>query len=1388
MSDSPPEETPTTSGSWHQPSTPGTWREPPKPEKLEGWRLPALPVGLKEEPVETGSWHIPRPEDTPYEPEDELEVMQRPEDAVFDFIFPEEPVAESPVAPEDDPELAPEDLMFLIETDEDANTGVGMSELMALASLVDEGTPDTDVLSGIESHIPASLVLMPDADTEEDDLKAEMLSPAERMMLQGTAVSEDDPAAYARQQLEKLGVSADAEQQGATPAPVTAESDPAEYARQQMEKLSGGDTSAIVDVPIVTGDTRAPHATQPVLTHRQQELARSFRETETKVRTLRGQMHAGMIDQATFMAKLREMMILDDDQVWWMMGVETDTWYRAENNNWVEAVPEVLQLEQAAAQPSAPSLSYIPDTAPQPTGFTPSGSDIRLDSNFMPLPREVPIQDPEATVPNIRVIDQFGQPDPHSQQTVAHTPYGGGMAQPVQYGTIESPFDEEDLAAPDYDLDRAAPYYDEAQRRQRMSTGRILALMAGGGLVLVFLAGIGFVVTAMMWYNGVVGQWEAGIASLDNYQPVFQTLTLLDSAGNTIANLGQEGNDRRPIRLDQVSPYLIHAIISLENERFYDDPGWDMIAIVRAFWQNYTAGSLESGASTITQQVARHLVLQNTEVTTERKMNEIVVAGELSRRYDKNFILELYLNEVAFFGNGSYGVEAAAQFYFKKHASDLNMTESALLASIIRSPANNEPVNNRQMAQSLMKATIQRMATVGCLDFLHTPPFGDRHFCIDPALRDFEQAKGVMPDFALELAQIEVMTFQPREFSVRYPHFTQLVKNQLEALLGSNIYSGGYVVTTTLDSALQNQAQQILASHVSMNSVNGVTSGAVMVTDPRNGAVLALVGSPDFSNKAVGGEIDFARTYQQPGSSIKPILYAAALQGVDRNGNGVIELGEYYTPATVLWDVQTNYANNYTPRNYDGRYHGPAPMRYALQNSYNIPAIKTYEFIGETHFRAVAEAMGLRFIDTAQFNITSAIGSTEVRLFDMMKAYGTLASNGVRRELYLIESVVDANGNPVAIPPHDDPVQVLSPQTAFLMQNILSDNNARTEQFGANSGMVITGIPTQGYLAAKTGTTDGGRDLWTMGFTHNRVVGVWMGTHDDSQTYNTTGAVTAAPVWNKVMTAALQNNAAAEFHPPPGITARQICVDTGALPNDICVNIRNEYFSYPPPPADQSFGQMLAVDSWTGLLANQFCPDNVTESYFANITDPYAVQWLNTQGQDYARRIGLEVPVQIAPQSACDQSTPIPVVRMSSPGGGQTIQGQFAVIGQVSAQGFDRYQLEYASMNDPANFVLADGPHAVQQPNANSMLGTWNTTAVSNGDYILRLAVFSTTGGHLYRTAMVSINNPLPTQTPTPPPQPTPAPMILPSPIPFDVLNTPMPPDGMATPTVDPLG
>ncbi|RMG77153.1 MAG: hypothetical protein D6711_02210, partial [Chloroflexi bacterium] len=546
---------------WHKPQTPGSWREPEDKRQPTTWRVSALPQNLTEQPQEEGGWHRPAADDTPYTSDDVIEI--RPEDEIL--LPPDaqkvdtapEDVITATQSPSSAPEpVAPEDLMYMIEhIDEqeeadDFNT-VGFQELIALASLA-ETEISGDVVEGEMSPISPDLVLKATDGEDSEELNLAMLSPAERMMLQNQQTqilqgeviedsSEVDPAAYARQQMQALISStpdvtppadeidddaldpaAYARQQmqalmGETAAPDEADTfaaetdDPGAYARQQMQSLMGDADSA--------GDyTPPPQATEP-LNPREQELARKFRATEEQVRQLRALYQAGQLTEEDFINQLRDLMILDDDQVWWMMGVETDTWYKSENNQWIEAVPPVLEKQRNMERGSRTglgtsgddygSLAYLPDDAE----YTPPQTDgIELDENFMPLPRQVPLDDPEATIPNQGAFRMGAQPTVPSQayteQTVRATPIdynNAGIASPI-----------ESTEPPDYDAieDDTGEEYEQAVKRRQNTLARTIALVGIGVTAITFLIGAAFVAMAVLWYNGIADQWQEQIANL----------------------------------------------------------------------------------------------------------------------------------------------------------------------------------------------------------------------------------------------------------------------------------------------------------------------------------------------------------------------------------------------------------------------------------------------------------------------------------------------------------------------------------------------------------------------------------------------------------------------------------------------------------------------------------------------------------------------------------------------------------------------------------------------------------------------------------------------------------------------------------------------------------
>lgn len=1318
-------------GGWRRPEKGSTWR---KPEKSATWRKPTdesdsprqvfVPANLEERPRSQGAWHRPKAADTTLDvaPSDGADEAAESLEAVADLAE----AVEKAVSVEQVSEQAAAELE---EEDEDDGATFSMSELVALASLVDD--------------VPV----------------------VEQPSTPSAALTDSEPV-----------------------------TDPAVYARRELEKLQSQRQEAIAP------PEEAEQPAVAALTEAERKLLQKYRDTEKQVKALRARFAKGEISRAEFQAALHTLVVRDDDGRYWSLGVESENWYVSEQGKWVVKMPPVLEKaahlgaeEEAASAASAPApLEVTQPTTPPPP---------QLEEGH--LPRKVPVRDPEYTVPGARAIE-FGTEVAKgraqegdltvpsravSEAEAAGEPAGTTVPSPAvvestrfnaAIPSVPSPVPAPDVTrAPEYDLQRPSPAYETARRRQQQRTLRMIAILAAVGVGLMFIMGACGILAGVLYYRSLAAPFEGQIAALANYQPQFQTARILASDGSLIAELiGQNSGARTRIALEDISPYMIHALIAVENERYYDDAGWDPIAIARAFLQNLASGQIESGASTLTQQIARNLILQDTTVSAERKLQEIVIASEIAQRYDKNFILELYLNEF-FFGNQSYGVEAAAQFYFGHSAADLNMAEAALLAGIIQAPARYDPVVNRDAAFDRMDFVLQRMAEVGCIQFQHAPYLG-QPFCVTEG--DITSGEVV-----LQKALVESRSYQPRTYQVRFPHFVNYIQAQIEQHFGTaEMFRRGFVIRTTLNPRIQETAQTALQQQVAALAPNGVNTGAVFVTDPRTGAILAMVGSPDFDNEQIDGQVNNVFTWQQPGSSIKPVVYTAALEGVERNG-----VFQYMTPATILWDVPTTFATipPYTPVNYDRIYHGPVALRFALGNSYNVPAIKAYDFIGADRFRDTAMRMGLRFLEEAQFGLPTAIGADEVRLYDHVQAYATLANNGVRVPVYAITEITDASGASVEPPPRAEPSQTVQPQIAFLMQNILSDNEARAAAFGLNNGLALPEYP--GLVAAKTGTSNDNRDLWTMGFTRNVVVGVWLGRHDNAPTSATT-QVSAVPVWNTVMRAALQGNPPEPFTPPQGIAQATICADTGTLfdpnINPNCTTLRNEIFvqNAPPPSADQGFVQTVRLDSWTGLRANQYCPDNVVDGRVVNIADPSAIAWLNSpDGAAYAQRIGLTPPVQSAAVGECTPGMALPQARINAPTDGQTLTGQVQVIGIMTAPNFNRYQLEIAPAENPESFTVVAGPFGNQQPNG--ALGTWDTTVWPNGVYRLRLAAFANDGGYLYRTVQVGVNNPIPTPTPliVPTSFPTSGPIGF-TPIPFE---TPIPFGGISdlgpTPTID---
>jgi len=597
---------------------------------------------------------------------------------------------------------------------------------------------------------------------------------------------------------------------------------------------------------------------------------------------------------------------------------------------------------------------------------------------------------------------------------------------------------------------------------------------------------------------------SAAEAYMRQYQPgplprLFQTTRIYDRKGRLLAETFGEGR-RVWVSLDKVSQHLIDATVAVEDATFFTNSGIDPARIAGAALQNMQEGGIVSGASTITMQLARNLFLgpeQRYDQSVDRKVLEAGLAQELTELYSKNELLEMYLNLLNY-GQLAYGPESAAQVYFGKSAADLSAAEAAMLAGIPQQPAYLNPYDDFDAAKNRQRIVLDLMVRHGYLaeaeaDALYEEPL------------ELAGDKGMAPNLA--------------------PHFVQYVIEQMESELGEDyVLRAGFQLFTTLDLDMQSLAQQVVANKVAeLQPVFDLSNAALVAIKPGTAEILVMVGSADFLNDDIAGQVNVAVSPRQPGSAIKPILYAAAIED------------NLVAPASVLWDVPVTYtvglpqtmsgvsglvrdALEYRPRNYDETFHGPVTVRTALANSYNIPTVKLLDALGVERMLEVARAMGVHSLDQASdwYGLSLTLGGGEVTLLDLTSAYHTLANGGLYTPPQFLMSLRDSQGRILEEQPSAEPVQALAEETAFLVTDILSDNQARTPAFGENSPLVLSRP-----AAAKTGTTSDYRDNWTAGYTRYLVAGVWAGNSDGRPMQNASGVTGAAPIWHDFMEAVL---------------------------------------------------------------------------------------------------------------------------------------------------------------------------------------------------------------------------------------------------------------------------
>ncbi len=888
----------------------------------------------------------------------------------------------------------------------------------------------------------------------------------------------------------------------------------------------------------------------------------------------------------------------------------------------------------------------------------------------------------------------------------------------------------------------------QEQERPRRGCRGCLSRAFVIGLVLLALAVFaGVVAVSSIIYVNFSQEIEAGIAKLDTARDreTFETTQIFDRNGELLWEFFGEGN-RTQIPISQIPQNLIDATVAVEDDTFYENPGADIPSLIAALIANLrNPDGRPVGASTITQQLVRHIAFdyeERTAVSYNRKSKEIVLAWIMNRKYSKDEIMEMYLNEI-YYGNLAYGVEAAAQTYFGKPAAELTLAEASLLAALPQSPIELDPLTNLEAAKERQWIVLNLMVSEG--------------YAAEQEVYDVFQ---------------EPFEFAPQEVSLTAPHFAVYVRQQLEETFGADVVAnGGLRVTTTLDLGYQRLAEQLARQHVAaVGPEHNLTNAALVALKPGTGEILAMLGSVDYHDETIDGHVNVTLSLQQPGSSIKPLTYAAALSP-DEEGR------TNWTAADILWDVEVDYpqfdGSAYSPVNYDGRFHGPVRLRDALANSYNIPAVLLLQDVGVPRMLDFAQEMGISTWtnDSSQYGLSLTLGGAEVTPLDMAVAYAVFANGGQQIAPISILSVENSAGESLLELPPEPPLQVLDPRVAYLISDMLDDDDARVPAMGRDNPLALP-FPA----AAKTGTTNDFRDNWTMGYTPGLVVAVWTGNTDNSEMLNISGLTGAAPLWSDYMQAvygnyellaALATNGSeppTEFIQPEGLEKRPLCsipsITIGATEcapgGDEWFLIETEAEAAPTPDGDGVIWEEvetavfripavplppipLEVTAETDEDApppQLFChfsegtelallpPDALPQLFLSAPRNPESVKAAHEWAQ--ANNIAV-LPTAVCDEEllalARDPNTPA-IWRITDPKEGDTVSGVIPIVGTAD---FDPEVVQFYKVElgipdgDNINWVTLGEIH--NAPVVNGALEMLHADALPPGSYFLRLIV-----------------------------------------------------------------
>ncbi len=805
------------------------------------------------------------------------------------------------------------------------------------------------------------------------------------------------------------------------------------------------------------------------------------------------------------------------------------------------------------------------------------------------------------------------------------------------------------------------------KRKRKKLIKKLISWLIVLGIIGVLLGGI-FFIGALAWYSKDLPNPDKIIDRI-----LAESTKIYDRTGETILWEIHGDEKRTIVELDEISNYIIKATLAAEDKHFYEHHGINIFSIFQAVIIDPLRGKGIRGGSTLTQQLVKNAILTN-ERKISRKIKEWILAYQIEKNFSKDQILKMYFNEIPY-GSVNYGVESAANYFFGKSAKDVTLAEAAILAALPKAPTRLSPYGS------------------------HTDElYWRQHWILDEMAKD-----GHITKEEAEAAKKQKIEFKKENITgITAPHFVFYVREVLAEKLGEKVLEqGGLKVITTLDVEKQEFAEEAVHNAKDRIKEYGASNAALASVDAKTGEILAMVGSMDFNNEEIDGQVNVTIMPRQPGSSGKPVAYAAAFE-------------KGFTPETVLYDVETTFPSTpkpYTPKNYDLKERGPITMRKALGGSLNIPAVKTLYLAGINNVKDLMERMGYSTInEKSQCGLSLVLGGCEVKLLDHVGAFTAFARDGERTEVTPILKVEDKDGKTLE-EFQEKKHKVLSSNTARQINNVLSDDSARAWAFGAGSALTLPNRP----VCAKTGTTNDNNDAWTIGYTPSFVTGVWVGNSDGTDMKGSaTGASVAAPVWNEYMRKILTDTPVEYFKNPAPISEDLHPVLRGEINGEVEVEIDKASGKLATPLTPESYIEKKTYRQDHCILhyVNKNDPtgpppENPAEDPMYKPWEEAIENWLKKQAEEKGEEFTREEP----PTEYDDLHVPenMPTITLISPKNNATIEN-YPITFEVNAsalRGISRVQYELngevvgISRNHPFNLKVnaldvANGYHKLK--------------------------------------------------------------------------------------------